>query len=75
MDSLYLIIFFILGLFFGGFYTVTGTRLAEDNYHFFPYHCMECSHKLSFIDSIPIISYLLLKGKCRYCHKKMDIME
>ena len=63
MDSLYLIIFFILGLFFGGLYTVIGTRLAEDDYHFFPYHCMECSHKLSFIDSIPILSYFLLKGK------------
>lgn len=75
MDSLYLIIFFILGLFFGGLYTVIGTRLAEDDYHFFPYHCMECSHKLSFIDSIPILSYFLLKGKCRYCHKKIDIME
>ena len=75
MDSLYLIIFFILGLFFGGLYTVIGSRLAEDDYHFFPYRCKECSHSLSFFDSIPIFSYLFLKGKCTYCHKPIDIME
>ena len=31
MDSLFLIIFFILGLFLGGLYTVIGSRLAEDD--------------------------------------------
>lgn len=35
MDSLYLIIFFILGTVLGGFYTVLGGRLAEEDYHFF----------------------------------------
>ena len=30
-------------------------------------HCPTCSHSLKWYDNIPLISYLLLKGKCRYC--------
>lgn len=30
-------------------------------------HCMTCNHPLAWYDNIPLISYLLLKGKCRYC--------
>ena len=31
--------------------------------------CESCSHKLAVIDLIPIISWVSLKGKCRYCRK------
>lgn len=30
--------------------------------------CPKCKHKLSWRDLIPIISWLVLRGKCRYCH-------
>lgn len=75
MDSLYLIIFFILGTILGGFYTVLGNCLAQEKYSFFPYRCSHCNHKLSLLESVPIFSYLFLLGKCRHCHKKIDIME
>lgn len=75
MDSLYLIIFFILGTVLGGFYTVLGSRLAQEDYHFFPYRCNHCHHKLSILESIPILSYFFLKRKCKYCHMKIDGME
>lgn len=75
MDSLYLIIFFLFGAFLGGFYTVLGNHLAQEDYHFFPYRCDSCHHKLSLLEIIPIFSYFLLKGKCRHCHKKIDVME
>ncbi|HIR48552.1 MAG TPA: prepilin peptidase [Candidatus Faecimonas gallistercoris] len=75
MDILYLIIFFILGCFFGGFYTVLGERLATEDYHFFPYRCNHCKHALSFLDGIPIVSFLFLKKRCRYCHHIIDVME
>lgn len=29
--------------------------------------CMHCKHTLSTIDLIPVISWMMLKGKCRYC--------
>ncbi|WP_417560861.1 prepilin peptidase [Marinomonas sp.] len=30
-------------------------------------HCFQCHHPLTWQDLIPLLSYLLLKGKCRYC--------
>ncbi len=34
-------------------------------------HCDHCRHKLHLLDLMPIISFFVLKGKCRYCHKKL----
>jgi prepilin signal peptidase PulO-like enzyme (type II secretory pathway) len=33
---------------------------------------MHCKHKLSFIDLIPILSFLSTGGKCRYCKTKLS---
>lgn len=35
-------------------------------------HCAECGHELKTADLIPLVSYLALKGKCRYCGKKIS---
>lgn len=35
-------------------------------------HCDHCKHKLSPLDLVPLFSFLLLKAKCRYCHKKLS---
>lgn len=73
MDILYLIIFFIIGLFFGSFYTVVGLRCPKhEDFITSHSHCDSCSHELTFLDMIPIISYILLKGRCRYCHEKIN---
>ncbi len=32
-----------------------------------PSHCPACSHRLGFADLFPLLSYLFLRGKCRYC--------
>ena len=34
--------------------------------------CTHCHHTLAWYDLIPVISWLSLRGKCRYCHKKID---
>lgn len=36
-------------------------------------HCDSCGHVLGPADLIPIFSYLFLRGKCRYCHKKIPV--
>lgn len=36
-------------------------------------YCPSCHHTLSMCDMIPIFSWLLLKGKCRWCHHKISI--
>ncbi len=30
-------------------------------------HCPSCRHKLSALDNIPLVSWLALRGRCRYC--------
>lgn len=75
MEYLYFILFFVLGCILGGFYSALGNRLGSEDYHFLPYRCNVCGEKLSFLESVPLLSYLFLKGKCRHCHKKIDVME
>ncbi len=37
--------------------------------------CLKCKHQLKWYDNIPIISWLILRGKCRKCGKKIGILE
>ncbi len=36
--------------------------------------CPQCGHKISWYENIPLLSYLLLRGKCSACHNKISIM-
>jgi leader peptidase (prepilin peptidase)/N-methyltransferase len=64
---LYFLIF-IIGCFFGSFLNVIVDRLPKGNSIIFPpSHCEHCRHRLGLNDLIPILSFVLLKGKCRYC--------
>jgi leader peptidase (prepilin peptidase) / N-methyltransferase len=38
-----------------------------------PSHCDNCQHKLTWLDNIPIFSYLFLRGRCRYCRAKIPV--
>lgn len=76
MFHVYLIIFFILGLCFGSFYTVVGLRLPrKENFITSNSYCDVCHHQLSLLDMVPVLSFLFLKGKCRYCHEKIDTLS
>ena len=73
IKTIQLIIFFILGSLMGSFYTVLGNRLPNNEKVLFSTsHCDSCNHKLNFLDMIPILSFVFLRGKCRYCHKPID---
>ena len=65
---------FILGLLFGSFYNVVGSRLSRNESIVYPgSHCEKCNHKLSWYENIPLFSYILLKGKCKNCHTKISV--
>ena len=73
MQTLYLIVFFIFGLLMGSFLTVVGSRIPKkENFVNSRSYCDKCHHQLSFLDLIPIVSYLCLGGRCRYCKAKID---
>ena len=38
-----------------------------------PSHCPKCQHKISALENIPVISYILQGGKCKNCHTKISI--
>lgn len=61
-------LFFILGACVGSFLNVLALRsLKEESIIWPPSYCPKCNHRLSPFDNIPVISWLLLQGKCRYC--------
>lgn len=72
MNIFFYIIIFCIGTLFGSFFTLAVYRipLRKDITHERSY-CPNCNHKLSFFDMIPILSYLFLGGKCRYCKQKI----
>lgn len=71
-----MIYFFIIffGLVFGSFMNVLIYRLPRGLSIVLPVsHCPICKSKIKFYDNIPIISFLLLKGRCRNCKNKIPI--
>lgn len=72
MNILLYIIIFIMGSLFGSFLTLATYRIPlKQNITHKRSYCPKCNHKLSFLDMFPIISYIFLKGKCRYCKSKI----
>ncbi len=67
------IIFLVLGVCVGSFLNVLALRsLKEESIVFPASYCPNCKHSLSALDNIPLLSYLLLGGKCRYCKERIS---
>ena len=74
METLFLVIAFVFGTVMGSFYHVVATRLSNDESIIAPgSHCPKCNHFLKWYENIPIISYIIQKGKCRNCNSKIPI--
>ncbi len=64
----------LLGAIFGSFLNVllyrynTGTSALRGRSR-----CMHCSHTLSVADLVPLLSYLFLRGRCRYCGTHLSL--
>jgi leader peptidase (prepilin peptidase)/N-methyltransferase len=37
--------------------------------------CLHCHHQLAWYDLLPLVSWVALRGKCRYCHRPIGVME
>lgn len=62
------VILFIMGIYFGSFFTLATYRLPKkENITHKHSYCPNCNHKLGIFDLVPVISYIVLGGKCRYC--------
>ena len=63
------IIIFLTGLIVGSFLNCVIYRLAFPKGRSF---CPHCKHILSWQDLIPVLSFFILRGECRYCGKKIS---
>jgi len=72
MFILLLVIFTLFGTALGSFLNVCIDRLPlRKSLVYPPSHCDACQRPLSPLDLIPILSYLWLRGRCRYCRAKI----
>ena len=72
-----LIYFSIIALLFGAamgsFLNCAAWRIAHgESFLHGRSHCPSCGHVLGVMDLIPVFSWLMLKGRCRYCHAKVS---
>lgn len=75
MDIILLVFITLIGLSLGSFMNVLIVRIPKDISIVKPAsYCPQCMEDLSWKDNIPLISYILLKGRCRYCGKKIPLM-
>lgn len=64
-------IFFIFGALLGSFANVIIYRLPLGESIVHPRsHCRQCKKQVAWYDNIPILTYFILRGKCRYCKAK-----
>jgi len=70
MLAVLIVLFFTLG----SFLNVCIYRIPRgESIVFPPSHCPNCNKRLKWYDLIPVLSYIFLKGKCRYCGQKISI--
>jgi leader peptidase (prepilin peptidase)/N-methyltransferase len=68
METFLLFYSFIVGALIGSFLNVVIFRLPENESVVFPAsHCPKCGTNLHWYENIPVLSYLVLRGKCRTC--------
>lgn len=72
---------FFLGLSIGSFINClvyrldSSAALGAKNWRGFLFgrsFCPKCKHKLAWYDNVPLLSFALLAGKCRYCHSPIS---
>jgi len=72
--SFFYFLIFLFGISVGSFLNCLIYRLPRGkNFFTGRSSCPKCKRVLGFKDLIPILSFIILKGKCRYCHQKISL--
>lgn len=71
---MYGVFVFCLGILIGSFLNVCIYRIPRgESIVFPPSHCTNCGNRIAWYDLIPIISYIFLRGRCRFCGTKISL--
>ncbi len=74
LDLIYECALFVLGLVFGSFLNVCISRIPRDQSIAFPgSHCPACGASIRWHDNVPLLSWILLRGRCRDCHERISL--
>jgi leader peptidase (prepilin peptidase)/N-methyltransferase len=69
-----LVVAIIFGAIVGSFLNVCIIRLPKEESIITPgSHCPHCHTLIKFYDNIPLISFILLGGRCRHCKKRISV--
>lgn len=72
--SVQLTVVFVFGCVLGSFYNVVISRLPAGESIVWPgSRCPGCRHPIAFFDNIPLLSYVLLRGRCRHCQAGISV--
>ncbi|MBE6910463.1 MAG: prepilin peptidase [Ruminococcaceae bacterium] len=64
----------ILGACMGSFLNCTAWRIARDeDFTKGRSRCPKCGHDLGALDLVPVLSWVFLRGRCRYCGEKVSV--
>ena len=77
MDQTYVLVLMVtlFGLVFGSFLNVCITRLPRQESILAPRsRCPRCGKPIRWYDNIPVLSYLILRGRCRDCHEPISAL-
>jgi leader peptidase (prepilin peptidase)/N-methyltransferase len=70
----FLAICFIVGTFMGSFISVLTWRIPRDEQWVKGHSaCPACHHALGVLDLVPVLSYVFLRGRCRYCGARIGV--
>jgi len=72
MEILFNIYALFFGLIFGSFLNVLVSRTHDGESLMTRSHCTKCKSQIAWFDNIPILSFILLRGKCRKCGEKIS---
>jgi leader peptidase (prepilin peptidase)/N-methyltransferase len=64
----------LVGLLFGSFLNVVAHRLPRDlSIVSPPSHCPSCGAAIGARDNVPVLSWILLRGRCRSCKARISV--
>ncbi|MFA5420981.1 MAG: prepilin peptidase [Patescibacteria group bacterium] len=73
MELFFYIFFFVFGLIIGSFLNCLIWRLYKEETVLGRSYCPNCNRELKWFDNIPLLSFIFLGGKCRFCEEKISI--
>lgn len=75
MVTFFILWSFVFGLIIGSFLNVCIYRIPKDKSLFSPGSlCPYCGKSIKWYDNIPLISYLILRGRCRFCNHRISLL-